>query len=108
GGSYAPDPSGCLLSDIPFQWMIGEADRAGLAIEPHLPDSLKPDCLATLHQSAKHISRSKRPYYRPLRHVEAAVLIRHAVKARWETDSRYRPKNLVEYVEAHGWTALEN
>lgn len=106
GGSYAPDKSGCLLSDIPFQWMIAEAGVAGLGIEAYLAPSLKPNPMATLHQSRKHIYRSKKPFHRPLAHGEQKVLIHQSVKARWEGNPGYRPRNLVAYLEAHDWPML--
>jgi hypothetical protein len=107
GGSYAPDKeTGGLLSDIPLGWMMTEAGKAGLTLEPHLAGGLngRPD--ATLHKSRRHIYRSKRPYYRPIDHGKGPVRIHSSVKLRWDNDPRYRPRNLVEYVENKGWGEL--
>ena len=105
GGSYAPDDDGGLLSDIPLKWMIKEARHAGLGVEQHLLDNLRPAHLATLHRSRKHIYRSKRPYYRPIAHNDT-LLMHTTVKQRWQQDSSYRPKNLAQHLEAHGWPTL--
>jgi len=105
GGSYAPDNDGGLLSDIAMQWMIKEAKSAGLSIEQHASSDLHPKPTATLYRSRKHIYRSKRPFYRPIAH-EGEVLIHQSVKQRWENDSKYRPKNLAEYIEKFGWANL--
>lgn len=103
GGGYKPDTDGASLSDIALDWMLREAGAAGLVVESHLPDSLDPDPLATLHNSRRHIYRSKRPYHRPIDHGKGEVLIHKSVKRRWDRDDKYRPKNLVDYVEEHGW-----
>lgn len=116
GGSYAPDKyTGGLLSDIPLDWMMREATKAGLMFEPHLRSSLKPRADATLHSSRRHIYRSKRPYFRPLDHKDeddqdydyGEVLVHRSVKERWDKKSlKYKPKNLLEYVRLHGWPRL--
>jgi len=41
GGGYAPDPMGQSLSDIPLNWIIGEAEKKGLVFERHLLSGLK-------------------------------------------------------------------
>lgn len=105
GGSYPPDKNGGLLSDIPLQWMIKEAKAAGLSVEQHLTQNLQPDALATLHNSRKHIYRSKRPFYRPVDH-QGKMYIHSSVKQRWEGDPKYRPKNLQAYIDQHGWPEL--
>jgi len=107
GGAYRSRSSGGeLLSDIPLKWMMREAARAGLVLEPHLRDSLNPEPTATLHKSRRHIYRSKRPYYRPIDHGRSPVLIHRSVQERWNADERYRPKELKKYVNTHGWTTL--
>jgi uncharacterized protein (DUF2235 family) len=107
GGSYKPDADGALLSDIALEWMMGEAAGAGLTTETHLRKELKPAPTASLHLSRKHVYRSRRPYHRPIDHGQDEVLIHKSVKQRWEQDAKYRPRNLVDYVEQHGWTRLE-
>jgi uncharacterized protein (DUF2235 family) len=108
GGSYLPDKkTGTLLSDIPLQWMMQEAGIVGLEFEQHLPDSLKPSAAAELHNSRRHIYRSKRPYYRPIDHGHGEVLIHRSVKERYDNQAmKYQPRNIQDYVEQHGWTQL--
>lgn len=107
GGSYPPDKgTGGLLSDIPLQWMLDEAHAAGLRFEPHLRNSLNPRSDAKLYQSRKGMYRSKRPYYRPIDHKQSEILIHSSVRERWEQDSKYRPRNLEEYVNKQGWKTL--
>ena len=69
---------------------------------------LQPTPTATLHQSRKHIFRSKRPHYRRINHGHGPILIHRSVKQRWEADAAYRPKNLVSYLADHDgqWPAL--
>ena len=108
GGSYAPDADGGVLSDIPMDWIRKEAKAAGLHLEAHMVQGLKPVPTATLHQSRKHIFRSKRPFHRPIDHGHGPVLIHRSVKQRWEADAKYRPKNLLSYLADHNgqWPAL--
>ena len=106
GGSYAPDRDGGLLSDIPLQWMLAEAGAVGLAIETHLKQSLQPKATARLPNSRKHLYRSKPKFYRVIDHGDGEVLIHRSVKARWDADAKYRPRNLRAYLAANGWPAL--
>ncbi|ODN67952.1 DUF2235 domain-containing protein [Methylophaga muralis] len=108
GGSYAPDKqTGGLLSDIPLQWMMQQAAQAGVVLEPHLKTSLNCRYDATLHNSRKHIYRSKSPLYRPIDHNKGDILIHQSVKQRWDNDKDYRPKNLLEFLENNaGWPEL--
>jgi uncharacterized protein (DUF2235 family) len=108
GGSYAPDEDGGVLSDIPMDWIRREAKSSGLHLEAHMIQGLQPTPTATLHQSRKHIFRSKRPHYRPINHGHGPILIHRSVKQRWEADAAYRPKNLVSYLADHDgqWPAL--
>ncbi|MFB2814392.1 DUF2235 domain-containing protein [Shewanella sp. LZH-2] len=99
GGSYQPDKDGSLLSDNALAWMIAEAERFNLSLEPHLT----PNPLATLHDSRRSFYRIKQPYLRPLDPNVAPVLLHHSVKVRWDQDPQYRPKNLQTYLEKYGW-----
>ncbi|MDN5501405.1 MAG: DUF2235 domain-containing protein [Shewanella sp.] len=103
GGSYLPDKDGSLLSDNALAWMIAEAERFNLSLEPHLAASLRPNPLATLHDSRRSFYRIKQPYLRPLDPNVAPVLLHRSVKVRWEQDPKYRPKNLQTYLEKYGW-----
>ena len=99
GGSYAPDADGTLLSDYPLEWMMDEASRAGLALEQQQRAELKPSPTAALHQSRKHIYRSKRPFWRPIAHGRGDVLIHDSVWKRWDADPGYRPRNLEAWLD---------
>jgi len=103
GGSYKPDKYGSQLSDIPLDWMIKEAVKHSLTVEPHLGQSIKKSPTATLHSSRRSFYRIKKKYFRPISHGKGEVLIHKSVKERWEQDQKYRPKNLVEYINSHGW-----
>lgn len=103
GGSYAPDKDGTLLSDNALQWMTNEANSAGLSIETHLKKSIKMNPVATLHNSRRSFYRIKEKFYRTIEHNKGEVLIHNTVKQRWDMDNSYRPDNLVEYINQHGW-----
>ncbi|MEN8256849.1 MAG: DUF2235 domain-containing protein [Thermodesulfobacteriota bacterium] len=103
GGSYKPDKDGSVLSDNSLSWMISEAEISGLSIESHLPQSLKKSPTATLHNSRRSFYRVKKKYLRKIAHDNGKVFIHESVKRRWEKDLKYRPANLVEYIEEHGW-----
>ena len=103
GGSYKPDKDGSLLSDIPFKWMVNEANKFGLKTEPHLNKSINPNPLSTLHNSRRKFYRIKEKYYRAIEHNKGPVLIHKSVKDRWDNDSKYRPKNLRAYINDKGW-----
>ncbi len=104
GGSYKPDRDSGLLSDIPLKWMLREAAKFGLVTEPHLNKSIKINPLSRLHNSRRSFYRVKGKYYRPIEHNKGPVFIHESVKYRWNNDSKYRPKNLVEYVREKGWS----
>lgn len=103
GGSYKPDKDGALLSDNALDWMVKEAGKAQLTIEAHLKQSINKSALATLHNSRRSFYRVKKKYYRTIDHGRGPILIHASVKERWENDDRYRPKNLVEYINNNGW-----
>ena len=94
GGGYGPDDAGLLSSDQSLQWMIGEAVAAGLAVEQHLKDALKPSPLAGLHNSRRHVFRFAKPLIRPLVHADRPTEIHPSVRERWQADPGYRPPNL--------------
>lgn len=108
GGGYQPDKDGTLLSDVPLEWMMGEAKQAGLTLETHLNHSLKPNVRATVHLSRRKYYRLKPKHHRAIRHEneKVEVLIHNSVKERWDADEKYRPPNLDKYVKAFGWQQL--
>lgn len=103
GGGYESDEKGRLTSDFPLTWMMDEARAAGLALEAHLPESLRPSIKAPVHRSVRHIYRFRGKAARPLEVAARATRFHHSVKKRWETDRDYRPENLRKYVDRHGW-----
>ena len=107
GGSYKPDDNYASLSNVPLNWMIKEAEKAGLTIESHLKDSVsvkaKLDPFAKLHKSRIHFYELKRKYNRAIQDVTGQVLIHQSVKQRFDQDKRYRPSNLNRYLKKAGW-----
>lgn len=106
GGGNTPDKDGGLLSDIPLAWMLQEAATAGLGVEQHLPRSLVPQPRARLHESRRHIYRSRPRHRRTIEHGHGEVLIHRSVKQRWESIEQYRPRQLKEYLQLHGWQGV--
>jgi uncharacterized protein (DUF2235 family) len=106
GGSYKPDEDGSLLSDIALGWMMREAGAAGLTIESHLRQNLQPSPSATLHRSRRYYYRIKKKFYRDIDHGKGEILVHKTVKQRWDSDAAYRPRNLANYIQEHGWPAL--
>ena len=108
GGSYPPDKNtGALASDITLDWMMREAEAANLSFEPHLRNSLNPRPDATLHKSRRHFYRSKRRFYRLINHCKGDILIHNSVKERWDSNTKYRPKNLAKFIkDNNGWPTL--
>lgn len=104
-GSHKPDRDGSLLADIALGWIIREAKAAGLTLETHLEEGLKPNSFATLHSSRRHFYRVKTMFYRPIDHGKGKVITHRLVRERWEKDANYRPENLVHFVKkTDGWT----
>lgn len=103
GGSYKPGADGRVLSDIPLAWMVNEAVRTGLTIEPHLGRQIHGSPLASVHKSRRHFYRLRQEYLRPLAHGKGEVLIHSSVKQRFDGDPGYRPPNLMEYLEEYDW-----
>lgn len=106
GGSYKPDADGSLLSDNALDWMVREAAKHDLKMEPHLSQSINKNATATLHNSRRSFYRVKRKFYRDIDHGKGSVLFHKSVKERWDSDSSYRPNNLVKYIDDNGWPTL--
>ena len=103
GGSYKPDKDGSLIADNALAWMIKEAQSAGLIIEDHLKQNLSTNPLATLHNSRRSFYRIKEKHYRFLENPGIPTLIHESVKTRFDQNKKYRPPNLVEYLDKNGW-----
>lgn len=106
GGSYGPDHNGNEAADVSLQWMMEEAQSAGLQVEPHLKQRLSDGANAKLHNSRRHIFRFKRPLDRELVIDGIPTLIHPSVKARYEADAHYRPPKLRQWVEQVGWSGI--
>jgi uncharacterized protein (DUF2235 family) len=111
GGSVAPNSDGSTLSDIGLQWMISQAMAFDLTVELHLADTLLPNPMANIEDSYRSFYRIKKHFYRELAPVLEPALkselspiqIHQSVKTRWLNDDRYRPQNLVNYIDNYGW-----
>jgi len=67
GGSYPPDKdSGLIAADAPLAWMVSEAKKEGLKIEPQLTAGLTEGAKGQTHKSRNHVYRFKTPLHRPL------------------------------------------
>ena len=94
-------PMGCPTKP----WGAPEATAAGLSLESHLPDSLNASVKAPVHRSVRHIYRFRGKEPRPLDRSGRPTRFHRSVQERWEADPAYRPENLRDYLEAHGWPA---
>ena len=104
GGGYPPDKGGSLLSDIALDWMMREAQKAGLEFEPYMEKRLKPSHTATLHDSSSLKFRSWRDKWRRISRGRGVALIHASVASRRDADPNYRPDNLEKYIAKHrGW-----
>ncbi|WP_018938102.1 MULTISPECIES: DUF2235 domain-containing protein [unclassified Thioalkalivibrio] len=103
GGGYAPDAEGRLASEAPLAWMIEQARMAGLHVEGYLPDNLRPDPLASLHRSRRHIYRLRRRYRRPLYQSGHPTEVHPSALERYRKDVDYQPENLRAFLDEWGW-----
>jgi hypothetical protein len=92
GGGY-PDHG---LADIALLWMIGRAERHGLAFDAKSICKLRPDPVATLHDSSTGFFKNRK-------HIDRVIkkhsLVHRSVDTRLKRDSDYKPRNLA------GWAA---
>ena len=93
-GGYGPDDHGLRAADYPLAWMLNEAKDAGLGVENHLIDALRPSAVAKLHSSRRHVFRFARPLIRPLQIANIETRSHESVAERWQRDPGYRPPNL--------------
>lgn len=103
GGSCKPDKNKLVLSDITLQWMVKEAGGFGLSVEQYMTKGLKPDARARINPSRRSFYRLRGKYERPIDHGCGPVLIHETVKAKWDLDRGYRPKELKKFVKEKGW-----
>ena len=109
GGSYPPDKdSGLIAADAPLEWMVSEAKKEGLKIEPQLTDRLTEGSKARTHKSRNHVYRFKTPLHRPLLVDDKPTKIHPSVKQRYLADSSYRPPQLKRLLgDDDDWDAVE-
>lgn len=108
GGSYPPDKkSGAMSSNVSLEWMLNEATKAQLYIEPHIKKNLPGQVLAKIHKSRNHVYRFKKPLNRELIIEDKPTKIHPSVKERYLSDKRYRPPQLKKLVEQLGWSNID-
>jgi uncharacterized protein (DUF2235 family) len=99
GGGYAEHQ----LSDIALDWMIGKAREAGLAFDQEVIDAnpLAPDPSGKIHDSKARFYNLAPDFNRTIGN-DPTQALHPSVLARWDRDSSYRPKPLVEYLKRTG------
>jgi len=108
GGSYGPDKkTGTCVSDTALLWMLDEAANAGLKLELHIKANLTDGTFAPLHKSRKHVFRLKEPLHRDLVIDGVPTKVHPSVKARYETDTDYRPPKLKALVDRLRWSGID-
>lgn len=102
GGGYKPDKDGKALAEIPMLWIKREAENQNLQFQKHIECST--NYMASQHNEHKRI-------FKLLGKLEREILpttpIHISVKQRYENNAKYRPKNLVKYIEKYGWDNIE-
>ena len=108
GGGYAPDPDGRCIADVAFEWMLDEADDAGLGTEDHVRGAMTDGALAQLHPSRTGLFRMRPALERPLDPDGFDTRLHPSVRKRYESDDAYRPANLVRLLSRHDgdWDTL--
>ncbi|MBZ5488088.1 DUF2235 domain-containing protein [Halomonas aquamarina] len=107
GGGKEPDENGNQASDAPLEWMLREANAAGLALEPYLHENLTDASRGELHESRRHLYRLRSKLHRSLVNEAKPTLIHQSVKERYQQNRDYRPPRLEALVKAYGWEGLE-
>jgi uncharacterized protein (DUF2235 family) len=99
GGGY-PETQ---LSDIPLQWMLAEAEGAGLALDADVTAKrpLSPQPMGKLHDSKRGLYKLTRGIHRVIG-VGGSQRVHESAVARWDGDAQYRPGNLRDYFSATG------
>ena len=99
GGGYAESD----LSDVALQWMMDNAQWAGLAFDPKVisarPLSGKP--AGTIHESKKGMYRVTKGIHRSIG-LGPSQTVHPSAIARWDSVSSYRPANLRDYFKRVG------
>ena len=104
GGGFlkAPGDAG-LLSDIPLNWMIREAELCGLGVEAHVKHDL---AAAPFHLAAAHAATDKviwKLLGRKPRTLRKSDHLHRSVQQRYSQQRSYRPAALTRFIARQGW-----
>ena len=104
GGGYAESE----LSDIPLNWMMDKARRAGLVFDAEALAAypLHPNPTAPEHRSKTGLYLFTPDFDRPIglngTTADATQTVHESVRKRWDTDPSYRPPGLRHYFRRIG------
>ena len=100
GGGY-DDPS---LSDIALNWMIDRAKTAGLEFDAGVMNAhpTHPTPTANMHNSMTVFYRVEGELQRPIAVNDPTQSLHESVRARWDADPSYRPRNVHDYFVRTG------
>ena len=102
GGSHPPDEDDLRIADVALEWMVDEAEQAGLVLEDHMRSEITDGTLSPIHRSRIKAFRFRPAVERPLHHPDIRTSVHPGVRIRFDQDDGYRPKKLVELLEAQG------
>jgi uncharacterized protein (DUF2235 family) len=91
------------LSDVALDWMLGEAKAAGLALDADViaGRQLRPNPKGKLHDSKTGLYNLTKGIDRPIG-VGGSQRVHSSAIERWDSDGKYRPKNLRAWFKATG------
>ena len=100
GGGYDDNS----LSDIALGWMIDRARTAGLEFDDGVMQAhpTHPLPTGTMHDSMTVIYRIEGVLERPIGVDDPMQVLHPSVRARWDADKNYRPKNVHDYFVRTG------
>jgi uncharacterized protein (DUF2235 family) len=101
GGGYPENETG--LSDSALQWMLEKAQSCNLMFDTI---SAKPNPMAAMHESYQGLYTLQDKLFRPIGYVDpdkgnTNEFLHTSVIERYTNDTKYRPKNLVDYFNLH-------
>jgi len=104
GGGYIKEPNEPgVLADIPLNWMITEAEAAGLGVEAHIKadTAAAPYHLATAHDEHEKLQWQFLGTHH--RRIRKSDYLHRSVQKRYSQQRSYRPEPLVRFVASQGW-----
>jgi uncharacterized protein (DUF2235 family) len=112
GGGYRPDADGTVLADIPFSWMLQEAERYDLQFEPYMKAIQLNPC-AKKHNEYKSMFKWLGDFKR---YIDAANVMPTTVHTSVHTIVRdryngmnYKSQAIEKYIKQHGiWPPFES